>query len=390
MEQNLTALRQAAVIFPVIAVLFTLPYIAYNYRKYGSVISLRIVIVYSFMLYMLCVYCLVILPLPTGEAAAGLHGRRMQLIPFQFVRSMMEEVDAVGADPRTWLGLIGHPAFLSALLNVCMTMPFGVYLRYYFRCGLKRTATLTFLLSLFFELTQLTGLYFIYPGSYRVFDVDDLMTNTLGGLLGYWIARPLTCWLPDRESLDSASLARGRHVSLLRRLMAMGYDLAVSACLCGVLVFFVPFQYAVWGIPAYFCLCPTLLGGRTVGHLLTRTRLERMNGEKPRWYQYPIRYGSLFLLLVGLPLWLNVWIIRQDDRLSVMTLLICLGILNGGYLFCLLFEVIRMAMHRPLFYERLSGTQMASAVPDGGYEDHSGDGNGEGKMRGESGCNSDQ
>ena len=31
----------------------------------------------------------------------------------------------------------------------------------------------SFLLSLFFEVTQLTGLYFLYPGSYRLFDVDD-------------------------------------------------------------------------------------------------------------------------------------------------------------------------------------------------------------------------
>ena len=30
-----------------------------------------------------------------------------------------------------------------------MTMPFGMYLRYYFRCGWKKTLLLSFLLSLF-------------------------------------------------------------------------------------------------------------------------------------------------------------------------------------------------------------------------------------------------
>ena len=69
MAQNLEALRQAAVIYPTIAILFTLPYLAWSYRRYGSVFSLRILIVYSFILYMLCVYCLVILPLPRGDAA---------------------------------------------------------------------------------------------------------------------------------------------------------------------------------------------------------------------------------------------------------------------------------------------------------------------------------
>ena len=58
-----------------------------------------------------------------------------------------------------------------------MTMPFGVYLRYYFCYHWRKTLQLSFLLSLFFELTQLSGLYFVYPGSYRLFDVDDLIVN---------------------------------------------------------------------------------------------------------------------------------------------------------------------------------------------------------------------
>ena len=66
MAQNLEALRQAAVIYPTIAILFTLPYLAWSYRRYGSVFSLRILIVYSFILYMLCVYCLVILQTQGG------------------------------------------------------------------------------------------------------------------------------------------------------------------------------------------------------------------------------------------------------------------------------------------------------------------------------------
>ena len=31
-----------------------------------------------------------------------------------------------------------------------------------------------------FELTQLSGLYFIYPRSYRLADVNDLINNTVG------------------------------------------------------------------------------------------------------------------------------------------------------------------------------------------------------------------
>ena len=77
--------------------------------------------------------------------------------------------------------------------NFIMIIPFGIYLRYYFRCGFRRTFLFSFLLSLFFELTQLTGLYFLYPRGYRLFDVDDLLNNTLGGIAGYLCAPGPSC-----------------------------------------------------------------------------------------------------------------------------------------------------------------------------------------------------
>ena len=215
MAQNLEALRQAAVIYPIFAVLFTVPYLLYCYRKYGSVLSLRIVIVYSFALYLLCVYCLVILPLPSAEKARTLSGRKQQWIPFWFVRNMLGEAKPVWNQPKSWLRMLNTGAFLTTALNVLMTLPFGIYLRYYFQCSLKKTLIASFLLSLFFELTQLSGLYFIYPGSYRLFDVDDLMTNTLGGVLGYALAGPLTRWLPSRETLDQISAARSERASAI-------------------------------------------------------------------------------------------------------------------------------------------------------------------------------
>lgn len=73
------------------------------------------------------------------------------------------------------------------MFNLFLTMPFGAYLRYYFRVGWKRALLYSFLLSLFFELTQLTGLYFVYPGSYRLFDVDDLIINTTGSMIGFML-----------------------------------------------------------------------------------------------------------------------------------------------------------------------------------------------------------
>lgn len=68
---------------------------------------------------------------------------------------------------------------------------------------------LTFCLSLFFELTQLTGLYFIYPRSYRLFDVNDLLHNTLGGVFGYLMTPIFTFLLPTRAEIDEILTKKG-------------------------------------------------------------------------------------------------------------------------------------------------------------------------------------
>lgn len=365
------ALEQAAILFPILAVLFTIPYIAWNYHKYGSVLSLRILIVYSFILYMLCAYCLVILPLPTGEAAANLSGHQAQLVPFTFMGDIARESDAVLSQPRTWLTVFNSNAFLTTLFNLFLTMPFGMYLRYYFRCGWKRTLVYSLLLSLFFELTQLSGLYFIYSGSYRLFDVDDLIVNTSGSMIGFVLARIAMRFLPSREELDRESFVRGRRVSLLRRIVAFIYDEIAYAVLFIVvfLIWMANFgTMSVWVYAliwlAYFALCPIVLRGQTIGHRLTKLRIVSSGGGRAHWYQYALRYTLLFVLLVIAPVVLNwsISFLAGRGLLGELASVLAYGIVDGGYLFLLLFEAARMAMRRQLFYERWSKTKLISTV----------------------------
>lgn len=365
------ALEQAAILFPILAVLFTIPYIAWNYHKYGSVLSLRILIVYSFILYMLCAYCLVILPLPTGEAAANLSGHQAQLVPFTFLGDIARESDAVLSQPRTWLTVFNSNAFLTTLFNLFLTMPFGMYLRYYFRCGWKRTLVYSLLLSLFFELTQLSGLYFIYPGSYRLFDVDDLIVNTCGSMIGFVLARIAMRFLPSREELDRESFVRGRRISLLRRIVAFIYDEIAYAVLFIVVFLIWTANFGTMSIwiyaliwLAYFALCPIVLRGQTIGHRLTKLRIVSSGGGRVHWYQYALRYTLLFVLLVIAPVVLNwsISFLAGRGLLGELAAVLAYGIVDGGYLFLLLFEAARMAMRRQLFYERWSKTKLISTV----------------------------
>ena len=185
----LVPIKAALIIFPFLALLITLPYIIYEYHHYGSVNKLRTLIIYSFILYLITIYFLVILPLPTKEEVIKMKVINPQLIPLTFIKDIIE--DLIELKQINILKIITIPSIYTVIFNIIMFMPLGVYLRYYYKCSLKKTIIISFLISLFFELTQLTGLYYIYPRAYRNFDVDDLLINTLGGLLGYLIISPI-------------------------------------------------------------------------------------------------------------------------------------------------------------------------------------------------------
>lgn len=219
----ISAIKTAIFIFPLIAFLITIPFILIQYHKYGSINKLRSLIVYSFILYLLTIYFLVILPLPDRRTLVPRSGM-VRLLPFNFIKDILRESTFTLNNPSTYLSIFKTNAFYTTILNILMTVPFGIYLSYYFKCNLKLTVILSFLLSLFFELTQLTGLYFIYQYPYRVFDTDDLIMNTLGGLLGYYLFPFFNKILPTREELDKESLKQGKKVTILRRVTVYALD----------------------------------------------------------------------------------------------------------------------------------------------------------------------
>src|SRR5699024_10365380 len=110
------------------------------------------------ILYLLCAYFLVILPLPSVEEVKMLTTPTTQLIPFDFIRDLLN-ISFNWKELPSYINLIQSPPFYIAAFNVLLTLPFGFYLRYYFECKWYKALIFGFLLSLFFELTQLTGLY---------------------------------------------------------------------------------------------------------------------------------------------------------------------------------------------------------------------------------------
>ncbi len=236
MSRYAEPLLMALVLFPLVAAVFTLPYAIYCYRKYGSVLMMRIVCVYAFVYYLMSVYCLAILPFPK-EGSVPTQKVGLNLIPFSYVPEILTKtVDFSLSDPSTWMPAFFSSGIYEPILNILMFFPLGVFLRYYFGWNMKKTVLCAFLFSFFLEFTQYTATYGLAPYRYRLADVNDLIDNTLGGFLGYLATPKLTFMLPSRERLNQVSYQRGSRVSYVRRMVAYCADEIICST-CGSVIF---------------------------------------------------------------------------------------------------------------------------------------------------------
>lgn len=313
MSAYLIPIQTALILFPILAALMTLPYAIHQYRSFGSMMMLRVTIVYSFVFYLLCAYFLVILPLPPVEEVAQYTSPYTQTIPFMFVHDLMV----------SWNGSIGsllkQPACYQVVFNLFLLFPLGVYLRYYFRCSLPKLLLITFLISLSFECLQLSGLFGIYPRPYRLFDVDDLIINTAGGFLGCLCTPLFAFFLPNRTTLDLTSYHKGTSVSGGRRVLALGCDSLVLglgtgvcyACLTIVMNRPMYLELIVAFLLAFIVfdlVIPICTKAQTLGKRLVKIRLVQDDDQRiqllPLFYHFFIRDVTF----LAAPLWFYLMI----------------------------------------------------------------------------------
>lgn len=361
MSTYLWVIQQAVFFFPVIAFVMTIPYMLYNYHKYGSVIASKTFMVYSFVLYMLCAYFLVIMPLPDKSKVALMTGPRAQLVPGMWIQDILKE----GTRLHGVYKIIKNRAVFQFGFNVLMTIPFGMFVKYYLQCGWKKTILYSFLLSLFFELTQLSGLYGIYPRSYRLFDVDDLFANTLGGWIGYLIMVPVGTVMPSREELDQRSFTKGSRVSLTKRITALVLDsFFCMFCTIGIEIVLncIRIQNVSY-ILVYFCvyvLWNIIRNGLTFGKKFVHMQIVDGTGKDAKWYQFVLRYAFLygFMKLPGTVYWLfehvfpNPWDFPLAYRIPIFFV----------FFMWMIIALVKISFQEPLWYEKLSRTKVISTI----------------------------
>ncbi len=352
-------------VFPFIAALFTLPYAVYQYNRHGSVSKYRTLIIYSFILYMLIAYFMVILPLPDRASTAGnTWQEHLNLIPFRQIWLYWHDKSFEVAAFKAYLVSM---SLWQLLFNILLTVPFGIYMRYYFKMSLRRTVIYSFLLSLFYETSQITALFGIYPGPYRLADVEDLICNTMGGAGGYYIASVFAGVLPSRDEIDEKCKASSLRVSGMRRLWAGLFDYvciaAVYVFLLGVIRVLDPefTGYSIYGEVyswSFFCVISLLqvlfTKGSTLGHAACRMTLMSEHGGTASAWQLIKRYLCLWLF-TDLPLIIAGQL--MSVRFAFIIDLIILGLTAVSRLYFIIYFVnVVLRKGRLMPHDKLSRT----------------------------------
>lgn len=149
--------------------ILALIYFRFFYKKWRKRGTLAWMLRTAMYVYFVMVIYVTLMPLsiPTGTTNA-LFMETANLIPFRDVR--MQYGGAVR----------------EVFLNILMMMPFGFLFPIIKKKGLFTTVFLTFLFSFTIESTQLLSVW-LGINYHRAFDVTDLITNTIGGLVGFII-----------------------------------------------------------------------------------------------------------------------------------------------------------------------------------------------------------
>lgn len=220
MESRIVPAVIAVVGGVVLAVLLLVPFIYRTYRRRGELGFGAGLVAFSFLIYGFALVAYTLLPLPPLDAAWCVEHTR-------FTHAQLDPL-AIFSDIRQYTGVLRNPAVQQGAFNVVLFLPLGAFLRLYFRRRGVPTVILTgFLVSLLIECTQRTGNWFLFPCPYRLFDVDDLITNTLGTALGV-LGAPLLRRMQGTPALPADA---PRPITTGRRLLGMLVDLLAVALL---------------------------------------------------------------------------------------------------------------------------------------------------------------
>lgn len=275
-------------VFPaVVAILFGglvglvlfVPLVAVSYRRRGRLTLGRMAFWAASLVYFMAIWTYTLLPLPASDDYRCV-GAVLSLEP------TVNDVVGAFADGSPFTDI----RLLQVVLNVLLFIPLGVLIRVVGRRGIVVGVLAGFVLSLLIETTQLTGVWGIFPCGYRLFDVGDLLTNTLGALVGSILGVLVPSRLRGVEK--AADAGAPRPITRGRRLLGAVCDLLGATIVGGavgtVVQLFLQFalrredlvadaviaDIATGWVPIVLWLGVVLATGRSIGDLAVELRYE--------------------------------------------------------------------------------------------------------------------
>jgi len=278
----------------VVAVLAFVPFVALSYRRRGGLTLWRTLLWAAAAVYFWAIWTYTLVPMPADDdyRCAGVNLR-----PFEFVDDIRAAVAVSGR-------YLTDPTVLQVALNVLLFVPLGFLLRVLGGRGILVAGLIGLATTCLIETTQVTGVWGLYPCAYRVFDVDDLIANTSGALLGSVLAFAVPRKYRGADKTADAEVPRP--VTRRRRALGIACDVlgtglvsvAVSVVVQAAVTLLLGDTATVrtdevaslsgTAVAAGLWFVVILVTGRSVGDLATRVRFT--NGVLPSWVARPLRF----------------------------------------------------------------------------------------------------
>ena len=312
MQYYQNAIIRGIFVLPLIALIPLVPYY-WKKRQRGVANPFRLLTFYSFILYALICWYFVVLPLPSEEWLATIQPAKFNILPGSYFRELTEETSFDLMQSSTYTEALISGFALQYWFNILMLLPLGMYLRYIFKLDVRRAAVASFLTTLLFEITQLTAVFGLFSKPYRSFDVDDLLCNFAGAILGYVLMGKLMPLAKKIEALTEQAYRKGDGISVIRRIAALFIDANIIIGVNRLLEMtgidaLLDYHFSAISFVAqmflYTVLFSIFFGGSTLGKRLLHFSVRHVKGDRASALSLIVRYALLYsgaLLLCLLP-----------------------------------------------------------------------------------------